>query len=79
MTTIPFAQAKARLSALVDRVEAGETVEITRHGRAVAKLVPSEPPREPFDWAALDAFIATLPPQPDSGEFVSAMRDEDAH
>ena len=79
MTSVPLAEAKARLSALVDRAEAGETVEITRRGRPVAKLVPTEPPREPFDWAALEAFIATLPPQPDSGEFVSQMRDEDQH
>lgn len=79
MASMALAEAKARFSALVERVEAGETVEITKRGRPVAKMVPTEPPREPFDWAALDAFIATLPPQPDSGEFVSQMRDEEQH
>ena len=79
MASIPLAEAKARLSSLVERAEAGETVEITKRGRPVAKLVPTEPPREPFDWAALDAFIATLPPQSDSGQFVSDMRDEEQH
>lgn len=33
-------EAKARLSELIDKAEAGETVIITRHGRAVARLVP---------------------------------------
>lgn len=32
--------AKARLSALLDRVEHGEEIIITRHGRAIARLVP---------------------------------------
>ena len=76
MASIPLAEAKAKLSSLVERAEAGETVEITRRGRPVAKLVPTESPREPFDWAALDAFVATLPPQEDSGEFVRKMRDD---
>ena len=76
MASIALADAKARFSALIERVEAGETVEITKRGRPVAKLVPTEPPREPFDWAALDAFIKSLPPQMDSGQLVSEMRDE---
>ncbi|HEX5079787.1 MAG TPA: type II toxin-antitoxin system Phd/YefM family antitoxin [Geminicoccaceae bacterium] len=32
--------AKTHLSRLIDRVNAGEEVVITRHGRAVARLVP---------------------------------------
>ena len=76
MASIPLAEAKAQLSALIDRVEAGETVEITRRGKPVARLVAVQPERPPFDWAALEAFIAKQPPQPDSGEFVRQMRDE---
>ena len=34
------ADAKARFSELLARVEAGETITIRRHGKAVAKLVP---------------------------------------
>jgi prevent-host-death family protein len=34
-------EAKNRLSALLDMVEAGEEVTITRNGRAVARLVPA--------------------------------------
>jgi prevent-host-death family protein len=33
-------EAKNRLSALLDRVELGEVIVITRHGKPVAKLVP---------------------------------------
>ena len=32
--------AKTHLTRLLDEVERGETVEITRHGRPVARLVP---------------------------------------
>lgn len=35
---------KAQLSAYLRRVEAGETVIITRHGRAVGRIVPVEAP-----------------------------------
>jgi prevent-host-death family protein len=34
-------EAKNRLSALLDLVEAGEEVTITRNGKAVARLVPA--------------------------------------
>ena len=34
-------QAKTRLAELLDRVEAGEHVTITRHRRPVARLVPA--------------------------------------
>jgi len=35
-------EAKTHLAALLDRVAKGETIEITRRGRPVAKLVPAE-------------------------------------
>jgi prevent-host-death family protein len=34
-------EAKARMLALLDRVAEGQEVEITRHGRPVARLVPA--------------------------------------
>jgi prevent-host-death family protein len=40
MDEIGLFDAKNKLSALVDRVERGEEVVITRRGRPVAKLVP---------------------------------------
>lgn len=37
-------EAKARILALLDDVEGGDEVEITRHGRTVARLVPASGP-----------------------------------
>lgn len=39
MRRLSVAQAKAQLSALLDAVEQGEAVEITRRGVSVARLV----------------------------------------
>ena len=36
--------AKAKILALLDEVGAGEEVEITKHGRIVARLVPARGP-----------------------------------
>ena len=35
---------KARILALLDEVEAGDEIEITRHGRVVARLAPARGP-----------------------------------
>jgi prevent-host-death family protein len=40
MDTVNLFDAKNRLSALVDQVEEGREVTITRRGKAVARLVP---------------------------------------
>jgi prevent-host-death family protein len=42
MKTMQLREAKARFSALVDAAENGEPTLVTRHGRAVAMLVPIE-------------------------------------
>jgi prevent-host-death family protein len=42
MERIGIYEAKARLSELVDRVMRGAEVTLTRHGKAVAKLVPAK-------------------------------------
>jgi prevent-host-death family protein len=39
-------EAKNRLGHLLDLVERGEEVTITRHGREVARLVPAKPARD---------------------------------
>ena len=41
MAAIGTFEAKNKLSELLDRVEAGEEITITRHGKAVARLVPA--------------------------------------
>lgn len=46
--TFSMHEAKARLSHLVSLAEAGETVEITRHGKVVARLTGADSaPRHP--------------------------------
>ena len=47
MKTVGAFEAKTRLSQLLDQVERGETVTITRHGEPVAQLVPAKPARDP--------------------------------
>lgn len=41
--TVTATEAKAKILSLLDEVEAGEEIEITRHGRLVARLVPARP------------------------------------
>lgn len=43
MTSVGAFEAKTHLSELLDRVEKGEEVTITRHGAPVARLVPIDP------------------------------------
>jgi prevent-host-death family protein len=45
MKQVQASQAKAQFAELLDQVERGETVIITRHGKPVARLVPDEETR----------------------------------
>jgi prevent-host-death family protein len=40
MRQVQIAEAKAHLSALLERVEAGEEIVIARRGKAIARLIP---------------------------------------
>jgi prevent-host-death family protein len=66
MKTIGTFEAKTHLSALLERVERGEEITITRHGRAVARLVPviaaPERARLADTVARLKAFRRGAPP-----------------
>lgn len=44
MATVGAFEAKTHLSALLERVARGEEIEITRHGKAIARLVPARKP-----------------------------------
>jgi prevent-host-death family protein len=80
MRAVSLADAKARLSELVDRAERGESVCITRRGKPVAQLTPIKSPREPLDMEALRALLASMPLQAESaGDFIRRMRDEDRY
>jgi antitoxin (DNA-binding transcriptional repressor) of toxin-antitoxin stability system len=62
MRSLSVAQAKAQLSALLDAVEHGEDVEITRRGVPVARLVRPNVATEPvFDLAELMANTRAQP------------------
>jgi prevent-host-death family protein len=43
--TVTATEAKAKLLALLDEVEKGEEIEITRRGRTIARLSPTKLPR----------------------------------
>ena len=42
--TLTASEAKAKLLSLLDDVAGGEVIEITKHGRPVARLVPANSP-----------------------------------
>jgi prevent-host-death family protein len=53
---IQASEAKAHLLRLLDEVEHGETLLITRHGRAIARIVPESDRRQ----AEVDAAIRNI-------------------
>jgi prevent-host-death family protein len=76
MDTFNLSDAKARLSELVDRAEAGESIDITRRGKPVARLVPAQKPRVPIDVEALQRHLEKMPMQEQSaGDFMRELRD----
>ena len=46
MKQIQSSEAKAQFSELLNQVERGETIVITRHGKPIARLVPDEEARK---------------------------------
>ena len=81
METTNLADAKARLSELVQKAEAGEPQIITRRGKPVAKIVAIEPTKkQPVNVAALEAFARSLSkPQDDTNTFMQRMRDDERY
>jgi prevent-host-death family protein len=56
MREIQASEAKTHLPQLLDDVERGETIVITRHGRAIARIVPEAHLRQ----AEVDRAIANI-------------------
>ena len=78
MNAVNLADAKAHLSELVDRVEAGDSIDITRRGKPVARLTAAARPRKRISLPMLQALTATMPPQAqDAADLVRSMRDGD--
>jgi prevent-host-death family protein len=64
MREIQASQAKAHLPSLLDEVERGETLIITRHGKPIARIVPEPDSRQTkIDRAIadIDEFRKTMP------------------
>ena len=77
MQTVSVADAKARLSEILARVEGGGEVVITRRGQPVARLTGFRRPNKPIDFEALDSLRARQPLAITSGvELIRRMRDE---
>jgi len=67
-------------SEFVDRVEAGNTIDITRRGRPVARLMAVARPRKRIDLSMLEALTAAKPPQDErASDLVRSMRDGDRY
>lgn len=80
MDAVNLADAKAHLSELVDRVERGDSIEILRRGKPVARLTTVATPRKRIDRELLRNLTATMTRQPEPArEFVRAMRDGDRY
>ena len=69
MTEIGAFEAKNRLSELLDRVERGEHVVITRRGKPVARLVPPEGMRDVEKARAAARCIRELAKEMNLGPF----------
>lgn len=77
MVTVNLAHAKAHLSELLDKVEAGEEVLITRRGRAVGQISPVARPKTPLRLDSLARFRASMPRlRRASAELLREARDE---
>lgn len=88
MGQVPVRELNQDTAGVLARVEGGETVEITRHGRVIGRIVPAGV-GELDDWVAagraVPATIAGPVPVPthraepgsDSGRLLQDLRDEE--
>ncbi len=77
MDTVCLAQAKTRLSELLDKVEAGQEVVITRRSKSLAQLSPAVGPKKPLPLGELAGFRASMPPlQRPTTDLLREARDE---
>jgi prevent-host-death family protein len=84
MSSHSVAEAKNRLSELIDRALRGEDVIVTRHGTPVVEIRAVKPAPRPvskadIEWLERHRYHPAKPPREDAGTLVSRMRDEDQH
>ena len=68
-TTVGAYEAKTHLSELLEKVEAGQEITITKHGAPVAKLVPAKKEASPEERVAAIERIQKLASALSLGEF----------
>ncbi len=81
MREVQASEAKTHLPRLLDEVERGETIVITRHGRPIARIVPEVSRRQAEIAKAVEELRALRRSIADRGESLSwdelkAFRDE---
>ncbi len=77
MVEVGTYEAKARLSELIDKAEAGEIVIITRHGRPVARIVAEPEVRRARIRATLERMLDNRSRRPKLPvDEILEMRDE---
>ncbi len=77
MERVNLTYARTHLSELLNEVEDGREVVITRHGKDVVRLSPARPSRPPIPLAELAAFRTSMPRlRRPSVELIREIRDE---
>lgn len=79
MHTFSVAEAKAKLSQLIELAESGQPVTITKRGRPVAQLIADLAP-PPQEFPSLAEFRASLPKQKQTAaDLIRKMRNADRY
>jgi prevent-host-death family protein len=80
MTDVTLADAKAKLSELVEMAARGELVRITKRGKPVARIVAIERVPEPINLEELRAFTDSLTYQQEpASTWIRKMRDDERY
>ena len=80
---MPLTEVKARLSEIVERIEAGEAIRITKYGRPVVEMRRVEPTeaeeqaQRDYAWKLIDELRATLPEGTRTPEEIKAYTREE--
>lgn len=82
MTIYSVAEAKNRLSELIDRAMGGEGVVVARHGTPVVEIRPIQSAAKPVTRADLEQLLACTitpltAPSEDAGTLLSRLRDDE--
>lgn len=80
MGVVKRAESKPRLSELVDRADAGDSVEITTRNNPMATLKPIEGSKKPIDGSSLQSLTFGLSQHTiGAADFIRSMRDGDGY